>query len=361
MNGTECPGSDRSISFIILAVLSSLSGLVAITGNVLVLLAIYTTRSLRTTSNLFIASLAASDFLVGSVMDPILAARSIKYSYLGVSFNDKNPFKKGVDFLWIQAVIATTFGLMAVSVDRYVAITKVFLYDSMFTSRRSGYIITFIWIFSFVFASLRLFLPDSKLALLWVSTAILSCGIPFTVTAYCYLAIFKAARKQLKRIVNETTAKETRRIEEARHRKTAWTIGIVIALFFFLWIPSLIVASINLTLEQGCTKENFSRTVWIWVEWVAYNSSAVNPWVYSMRSAEFRIACKQSLGLQKTRIIPEEMISRSKARPSVIDLGTSNPSPSNRKDSQIRTSPDDSQVNKQLRFKDCNFLLPPVV
>ena len=83
MNTTQCCISEKSISFIVLAVCCSISGLVAVFGNVLVLLAICTTRTLRTTSNLFIASLAVSDFFVGFIMDPILAVRAIKYSYYG--------------------------------------------------------------------------------------------------------------------------------------------------------------------------------------------------------------------------------------------------------------------------------------
>ncbi|KXJ06407.1 5-hydroxytryptamine receptor 1B [Exaiptasia diaphana] len=262
MNDTECLIKEKSFPFIILAVLCSLSGLVAVFGNVLVLLAIYTTRSLRTTSNLFIASLAASDLLVGSIMDPILAVRTIRYSYL--------------------------------------------------------------------------------------------------VTLYCYFGIFRAARKQLKRIVNETTtktSKETRRLEEARHRKTAWTIGIVIALFFFLWFPSLVVAAVNLTLPDGCKKTYFAQTVWIWIEWIAYLSSAVNPWVYSMRSAEFRTACKLSLGLQRARVIPEEMISRSKARPSVIDnAGIPGVASINLSTNTLNGYP----TSKRSDDKNSNYLLPPV-
>lgn len=355
-NGTECVIKEKSVSFIVLAVFCSLSGLVAILGNVLVLLAIYTTRSLRTTSNLFIASLAASDLLVGSIMDPILAVRTIRYSYLAKeTLNDpKHPFKVAIDFLWIQAVVVTTFGLMAVSLDRYVAITKVFVYEAFFTTKRCMYLISIVWLFSFLMASLRLYVLN--IAALWVAIAVISCGIPFTVTSYCYFAIFRAARKQLKRIVNETTtktSKETRRVEEARHRKTAWTIGIVIALFFFLWFPSLVVAAVNLTLPDGCKKDYFAQTVWIWIEWIAYLSSAANPWVYSMRSSEFRTACKLSLGLQRARVIPEEMISRSKARPSVIDsAAVSGVAPMN-----LSTN----TLNCNSTFKrNSNFLLPPV-
>ncbi|XP_020917025.1 trace amine-associated receptor 6 [Exaiptasia diaphana] len=362
MNDTECLIKEKSFPFIILAVLCSLSGLVAVFGNVLVLLAIYTTRSLRTTSNLFIASLAASDLLVGSIMDPILAVRTIRYSYLGKQAltDPHHPFKVAIDFLWIQAVVVTTFGLMAVSVDRYVAITKVFVYEAFFTTKHCIYLISIVWLFSFLLASLRLYVPVSNIGALWVAIAVISCGIPFSVTLYCYFGIFRAARKQLKRIVNETTtktSKETRRLEEARHRKTAWTIGIVIALFFFLWFPSLVVAAVNLTLPDGCKKTYFAQTVWIWIEWIAYLSSAVNPWVYSMRSAEFRTACKLSLGLQRARVIPEEMISRSKARPSVIDnAGIPGVASINLSTNTLNGYP----TSKRSDDKNSNYLLPPV-
>ncbi|EDO43538.1 predicted protein, partial [Nematostella vectensis] len=271
-----------------LAVFSIISGLIAFCGNSVVLLAIYKTQSLRTNSNLFIASLAGSDWLVGCVMQPLLVYKCVKYSYFGDDLRENDPFKVATDFLWIQAILVTTFGLTAVSVDRFIAITMVFRYKTLLTVKRCGYIIIFNWTFSFLFASMRLFLPEDKLSLLWLTTAVLSCGLPFAVTFYCYAAIFKAARTQMRRIVTEATGKEGRRVEEARHRKTAWTIGIVITLFFFLWFPSLVIASINLTLNAGCTKKLFAREVWLWVELVAYSSSSINPWVYSMRSVEFR-------------------------------------------------------------------------
>jgi len=299
-------------------------------------------------------------------MDPILAIRAIKYSYYGIVLNDlDHPFKIAIDLLWIQAVVVTTFGLMSVSVDRYIAITKVFIYESLFTTRRCIYLICFVWFSSFIFALSRLFVPDDKLGRLWVATAVVSCAIPFSVTSYCYLAIFRAARKQLKRIVNETTTKSSRRLEEARHRKTAWTIGIVITLFFFLWFPSLVVSAVNLTLTDTCTKAVFSHQIWIWIEWIAYLSSAINPWVYSMRSAEFRTACKMRLGLQKSRVIPEEMISRSKARPSVIpgvdnfDIASTNVS--NGVNTDAKTVDGYSKTKTPYDFKNTNHLLPPVI
>ena len=81
----------------------------------------------------------------------------------------------------------------------------------MFTTRRCMCLICLVWLSSIVFALSRLFVPNDNLAKLWVATAVVSCAIPFSVTSYCYLAIFRAARKQLRRIVNEAT---TNRLED---------------------------------------------------------------------------------------------------------------------------------------------------
>ena len=55
---------------IVLSVWFSLSGLAAITGNVVVLWLFYKHKSLRTISNRFLASLSVADVFVGLVIDP---------------------------------------------------------------------------------------------------------------------------------------------------------------------------------------------------------------------------------------------------------------------------------------------------
>ena len=125
MNETTSPPviSAKSPAFIWLVALSCMSGVLAIVGNAVVLIAIYRTKALHTISNFFIASLAAADMLVGILLNPLLSAKAVIYSYLNPDLPIRGSvFDKVEDFAWIQAVVATTFGLTAISVDRYIAV-----------------------------------------------------------------------------------------------------------------------------------------------------------------------------------------------------------------------------------------------
>lgn len=101
-------------------------GILASTGNFFVILAIYRTPSLRTVSNYFLASVALADFFVGFVVHPMLAVRCYEnywYSEL--------PFAKAADILVLQSFTATSFGLCAISIDRWVKTFWCFLKRSI--------------------------------------------------------------------------------------------------------------------------------------------------------------------------------------------------------------------------------------
>ena len=70
-----CPEEQPSTTAsIVLSLWFTLSGLVAVAGNAVVLFLFYKSESLRTISNRFLASLSVADLFVGLVMDPIWIA-----------------------------------------------------------------------------------------------------------------------------------------------------------------------------------------------------------------------------------------------------------------------------------------------
>ena len=297
----------NSPDFIVLALLSCVSGFMAIGGNAVVLFAIYRTKSLHTISNFFIASLAAADLLVGIFLNPLLAAKAvIIFSYLNPEQLRKgSAFDKAEDFAWIQAVVATTFGLTAISGDRYIAVNFGLRYEQLASPKRCIITTATVWLISLVFASIRLFTDEPQhLSILWLAMGIITCILPFVIITFCYLSIFKAARQQVRKILHESSLpsisqrawSENTKIS---HRKTALTVAIVIVLFIVLWVPSLITAAVQLSLS-GSNKPKDKKTliilereVWMWVSLVAYISSASNPWVYSIRCKRFRASCKR--------------------------------------------------------------------
>ena len=135
-----CEGALNKPSSTALTVLNSLSGMASIGGNLLVLLTIYKQPRLHTISNCFIASLAVADIIVGLVINPIWATRSAMNIW-----EEKEPLTIASECLAAHTVVATSLNLCAVSIDRYLAVVKVFRYDTSLSERRCRIIICSIW------------------------------------------------------------------------------------------------------------------------------------------------------------------------------------------------------------------------
>lgn len=295
-NSTEvCLSYQFSPSFLVLGTLSGISAVFSITGNSVVLWTVYKTESLHCVSNFFIASLALADLLVGLVLNPILVVRAVVYCYQ--IYTDKIPhgFDLAEDFLWIQGLLISTFSFTTISIDRFIAITQAIHYKTIMTCRRCQIIIVFLWISSMLVAFLRIVLRERDLPWLWLATIILACFFPLCITCYCYKAIFRTAKLQIRSIASLSTAQEREQHSEAlKNTKAAVTIAIVIGVFSISYIPSVVVACINLLFTSKCARLYNSTTEWPWASLVAYLSSAINPWIYSIRSQEFRQAMKKA-------------------------------------------------------------------
>ncbi|XP_036342521.1 probable G-protein coupled receptor No18 [Rhagoletis pomonella] len=115
---------------------------ITVLGNTLVIVAIITTRRLRTVTNCFVMSLAVADFLVGVfVMPPAVAVHLVGSWRLGWIICD----------IWVSLDImlctASILSLCAISVDRYLAVTKPLKYSRKRRSKRLAlWMILFAWL-----------------------------------------------------------------------------------------------------------------------------------------------------------------------------------------------------------------------
>ena len=292
MNGTGpeeqamCEGALNKPSSTALTVLNSLSGMASIGGNLLVLLTIYKQPRLHTISNYFIASLAVADIIVGLVINPIWATRSAMNIW-----EEKEPLTIASECLAAHTVVATSLNLCAVSIDRYLAVVKVFRYDTSLSERRCRIIICSIWL-----AACLALLPRALIQF-WIVGCTITFFIPLCVIAYCYVHIFKVARSQAKKIQVVTVSSETGRkaaMNSIKERKIALTIAIIIGLFITLWSPSFVLSSIQTFFADDCLKIKLKQR-WFWTVLVAFSNSAVNPWVYALRGEEFRSTFRKLL------------------------------------------------------------------
>ena len=278
----SCSGELAFPASVILALLYGIIALPALFGNAVFLWAIFKARNVRTLSNLLLSSLALADLLVGLIIDPVWIARCVLTPH---PYN--HPFKMAIDALWIQTSVTTTFSLCVVSLDRYIAIRSGLLYHQMVTEKRCYIAIAFVWIASLSFGFSRILVTNpANLPKLWMSVTIVTIILPMILIIFCYSHISVIARTQSNAIARQDVQRSNTTVSEGlRNRKATKTVGLVVALFLISWIPTLVTSFIHLTTNDHGKN---MRVVWLWVELVAFSSSGINPWLYSLRNRDFR-------------------------------------------------------------------------
>ncbi|KAM4744355.1 alpha-2Db adrenergic receptor-like [Anableps anableps] len=119
-----------------------------VVGNVLVVVAVFTSRALRAPQNLFLVSLASADILVATLVIPFSLANEVMgYWYFGSTWCS---FYLALDVLFCTSSIVH---LCAISLDRYWSVTKAVSYNRKRTPKRIKVMISIVWLISIVISS----------------------------------------------------------------------------------------------------------------------------------------------------------------------------------------------------------------
>ena len=182
---------EHSLPIIVIkTVFVSLFITLSVVENVCVLFAIKKFKNLRTVPNYFIASLSLADFLYAIFGGTSIVVTTVSKEWvLGVPYCD---FIGITNTLFCTASIAT---LVAISVNRYIAVSKPFQVAKICTSRNTLFTIIMIWLVSFLFSAPPLigwsdFIPGSNYCIIDIRTHP-SYTIMLTATYYISPAILQ--------------------------------------------------------------------------------------------------------------------------------------------------------------------------
>ncbi|KAG8548115.1 hypothetical protein GDO81_026586 [Engystomops pustulosus] len=147
-NGTNSDVAGPPYSLQVTLALISLVGILlffTVFGNVLVVIAVFTSRALKAPQNLFLVSLASADILVATLVMPFSLANEVMgYWYFGKVWCE---IYLALDVLFCTSSIVH---LCAISLDRYWSITQAIEYNLKRTPRRIKCIIFIVWVISAV-------------------------------------------------------------------------------------------------------------------------------------------------------------------------------------------------------------------
>ncbi|KAL0130165.1 hypothetical protein PUN28_002042 [Cardiocondyla obscurior] len=333
---------------LILAGLFTMLIIVTIVGNTLVIMAVITTRRLRSVTNCFVSSLAAADLLVGlAVMPPAVLLQLTGGTWeLGETLCD---FWVSLDILLCTASILS---LCAISIDRYLAVTQPLIYSRRRRSKRlAGLMIVAVWIMAGAITSPPLlgcfpratnrdlkkcsYNMDSSYV---IFSSMGSFFLPMVVMLYVYgrISCVIASRHRNLETTNEEKNVQSRRnitidrgrsikMERtdysesgitcdrpsedteltnmckklgtirgnqqtcinrvARETKTAGTLAVVVGGFVACWLPFFILYLV--TPFVPVQPPDVLMQALTWLGWI---NSAINPFIYAFYSADFRLA-----------------------------------------------------------------------
>ncbi|CAJ1071238.1 adenosine receptor A2a-like [Xyrichtys novacula] len=295
-------------------VLELVIALLAVAGNVLVCWAVFVNSNLQSITNFFVVSLAVADVAVGLLAIPF--AISISTGFCSNFY--------GCLFIACFVLILTQssiFSLLAIAVDRYIAINNPLRYNSVVTGRRAKGIITLCWFLS-VGIGLTPMLGWNRGLNATTTTNSYHCPegltvclfeevvnmdymiyfnffgcvlVPLMAMLVIYIHIFMAARRQLRlmglKVANVpapgemTSSSGTSRSTLQKEVHAAKSLAIIVGLFALCWLPLHIINCFN-HLCKDCKRSH------LWVTNIAiilsHANSVVNPFIYAYRIREFR-------------------------------------------------------------------------
>ena len=278
-------------SYIVNCAVNAFSSYTAIMLNILTIHAMRRTLSLPKQLKTLLLSLAVSDLGVGLLVQPFTVALMIKDLQQPDTENNPRFDATQTAYTFIKGVFSYSsfFGVVAISVDRFLAIHLHLRYQEIVTHKRVVTVVILIWIFSAFLSSIIQLWFVIDIIYISVFFAIIF-GLCFVCTTMVYCRIYFTVR----RLTNQIQVSQVRQAPQngelannARLRKTVVSTFYIYLVFLVCCLPEYcrLVVSINCK-QNAVTLTGFGLYSWT----LLFLNSSLNPVIYCWKMRHIRHA-----------------------------------------------------------------------
>ena len=267
------------------AIVNSILAVMATTGNIIILVAIYRMSSSLSSSNTALIGLVVSDLSVGLLVQPLFVIFHVLMSVMNhpavcqvmMVYNIASSLLAGIS-------VAT---VTAMSFDRYLCLKLHLRYVELVTKRRMKAVLVSVWI------------GHGLLTCIWLKSffffsiaAAILIGTYVFLTTFSYVKIYFIVKRHKSQIRDQNIAQRARTGQRwAESIKTAVNSFIVATMLSVCYLPYTAALISTHVTEPG-------RTYWLTLDFTAtlvLMNSSLNPFLYCCCNRDIRCAVKKVL------------------------------------------------------------------
>ncbi|CAH1248910.1 QRFP-like peptide receptor [Branchiostoma lanceolatum] len=296
--------------------------LAALLGNILVVYVVWKNKVMRTTMNIFICSLAASDLFITIVCIPVTLMQNMLKNWILGDF-----MCKLVPFIQTIAVASSVLTLTGIAIERYYAIIHPLKVKYLLSKTRAGIILALVWAVSVGVATPMLFVhkaeeihdflydqryvtcqekwwgPTQQTAYTIFNLVVLFI-IPLLTMTSLYIRI--AHRLWVQQPVGVISGNLAHGNSVRRKRQAIKMLVVVVLLFAVCWLPYHTVTVMN-ELTGLLLGEKSAKLLIAIVQLIAFSNSFNNPVVYAILNENFKKNFMAMLRCGVNRVSPQQV------------------------------------------------------
>ena len=275
-------------SYIVNCTVNAFLTYTAIVLNILTIHAIRKTSSLPKTLKTLFLSLAVSDLGVGFLAQPLNIAVMIKQLQKNTENNSFHFMSIAFETITVLFGYSSFFTVVAISVDRFLAIHLHLRYQELVTHKRVVALVISTWVLSIFLSLIGLRLTGTDMPKLKMAITIL-LGLCFISTTVIYCKIYATVRRhtiQVQALQRQQQAENGEMANTARRMKTAISAFYVYLVLLVCYLPDYCTSVVLMASDSS--KSNFTDHLLLYTLTLMFLTSSLNPVIYCWKMKHIR-------------------------------------------------------------------------